>query len=282
MPRKSNSPTLEPQPELMVTHADAEQRLTERIRLGEALQSDIQTPESLNTVRGDLDRWHAFNGELLERLFTSDKFAKEYRMWGLSVISMNASFRVEVQEFLEELSHKINRLFSIRDRLPLIPTRPGVPQVTRADRTSGTGRVFIVHGHDSAARDSLARFIARLELVPVILHEQAGRSRTIIEKLEDYSDVEFALVLLTSDDVGTAKKDQGSVRPRARQNVILELGYFVGKLGRDRVCALYENGVELPSDVLGVQFVELRSGWEMEVGKELRAAGFVIDMNKLC
>ena len=127
----------------------------------------------------------------------------------------------------------------------------------------------------------MARVVERLGLEAVILHEQAGRSRTIIEKLEDHSDVDFAVILLTPDDVGAAKADQANLKPRARQNVILELGYFVGKLGRDRVCALHADGVELPSDVLGVQYIELHHGWEMELGKELRAAGFDIDMNKL-
>jgi predicted nucleotide-binding protein len=124
--------------------------------------------------------------------------------------------------------------------------------------------------------------VERLGLEAVILHEQAGRSRTIIEKLEDHSDVDFAVILLTPDDVGAAKADEANLKPRARQNVILELGYFVGKLGRDRVCALWADGVELPSDVLGVQYIELRTGWELELGRELRAAGLDIDMNKLC
>jgi predicted nucleotide-binding protein len=216
-------------------------------------------------------------------LFTTDKFAKEYRFFGMSFVNTYPSFTKDLQDFRDHLSDKIHRLTSIRERLPLIPVIAGVSQMKRpiARRGQENRTVFIVHGHDSGARESLARFIERLGLEAVILHEQAGRSRTIIEKLEDHSDVDFAVVLLTPDDVGAAKADQVNLKARARQNVILELGYFVGKLGRERVCALCAEGVEVPSDVLGVQYVPIRSGWEVELARELKAAGFAIDMNKL-
>jgi predicted nucleotide-binding protein len=87
---------------------------------------------------------------------------------------------------------------------------------------------------------------------PIVLHEQASRGKTVIEQFEAHADVEFAVVLLTGNDVGAAKSEPAKLQPRARQNVILELGCFTGRIGRDRVCALYENGVELPSDYDGV------------------------------
>jgi predicted nucleotide-binding protein len=144
-----------------------------------------------------------------------------------------------------------------------------------------TNKAFVVHGHDQSAKESVARFLERLGIEAVILHEQATGGRTIVEKLEHYSDVAFAVVLLTPDDVGGVKDAApDKLESRARQNVILELGYFVGKLSRKHVCALYKGPLELPSDYFGVGYVSLDdTGWRIELGKELRAAGFKVDMN---
>jgi predicted nucleotide-binding protein len=115
----------------------------------------------------------------------------------------------------------------------------------------------------------------------VILHERPDKGRTIIEKFEDYSDVQFAAVLLTPDDMGKARDDD-NLKPRARQNVIFELGFFIGKLGRENVCALHKGDVEILSDYQGVVWKSMEGdGWRFELAKELRAAGFDIDANRL-
>lgn len=145
-------------------------------------------------------------------------------------------------------------------------------------------KVFIVHGHNNEVKESVSRFIEKLQLVAVILHEQPNKGRTIIEKFVEYSDVGFAVILLTADDVG-AKKAESDIKliPRARQNVILELGYFLGRLGREKVFVLYENGVEIPSDYQGVLFEPLdnKDNWKFSLAKELKEAKFEIDLNKL-
>lgn len=145
-------------------------------------------------------------------------------------------------------------------------------------------KVFLVHGHDDAVRETVARFLERLGLEVVILREQANEGRTIIEKFVDYSDVAFSVVLLTADDRGGTKDlTPESLKPRARQNVILELGFFLGKLGRRNVCALYEDGVEVPSDYQGVLFIPLDSAnaWRIPLAKEMRAAGLEVDLNEV-
>ena len=146
---------------------------------------------------------------------------------------------------------------------------------------SDFGRVFIVHGHDEAPREMVARFIAKLGLDPVILHEQANRGMTVPEKLDTFGDVGYAVVLLTPDDVGR-KKAESRDSPRARQNVILELGYFVGRLGRERVTALLKDDVEIPSDYLGVVYARFDEGggWRLDLARELRSSGYEIDLNK--
>lgn len=91
----------------------------------------------------------------------------------------------------------------------------------------------------------------------------------------------FAVVLLTPDDIGAAGADPDKLQRRARQNVLLELGYFIGKLNRKHVCALYVGPLELPSDYLGVGYVALDpgGGWRLQLARELRTAGFAVDMN---
>lgn len=140
--------------------------------------------------------------------------------------------------------------------------------------------VFIVHGHDEGARESVARFITNLGLKPIILHEQANRGRTVIEKVEAHSDVSFVVVLLTPDDLGKAK-NSNELEPRVRQNVLLELGYFFGRLGRENVCALKRGNVEIPSDFAGVVWEDMDSGsgWKQALGRELEASGQSIDWN---
>lgn len=144
-------------------------------------------------------------------------------------------------------------------------------------------KVFVVHGQNGATLHETARFLERLEQEVMILREQPNQGRTIIEKFEDYSDVGFAVVLLTPDDHGgEASKPHSEQKPRARQNVIFELGYFIGQLGRKRVCALYAPGVEIPSDYSGVFYIELDKGggWKISLAKEMKAAGLPVDLNK--
>jgi predicted nucleotide-binding protein len=158
------------------------------------------------------------------------------------------------------------------------------PKGAAARSRRASRRVFVVHGHDEAARESISRFLERLDLVPVVLREQPSAGRTVIEKFEGESDVGFAVVLLTPDDVGgIANARKKTLRPRARQNVIFELGYFAGALGRRRVVALVKHEVEIPSDYHGVVFIQLDSndGWRLKVAQELKAAGLTIDFNKV-
>ena len=124
--------------------------------------------------------------------------------------------------------------------------------------------------------------LAPLEVV--ILSEQVNRGATIIEKLERHSDVQFAVVLMTADDIGGKKEHTvETLQARARQNVVLELGYFMAKIGRHNVCVLYENGVELPSDYYDVVFIEIddKGAWRYALAKELRQGGLTVDLNRL-
>jgi predicted nucleotide-binding protein len=142
-------------------------------------------------------------------------------------------------------------------------------------------KVFVVHGHDDGAREAVARFLEQIGFEAIILHEQASQGRTVIEKVEAHGEVGFAVVLLTPDYEGCKKGE--TLKSRARQNVVLELGYFVGRLGRDRVCAMTRGDVEIPSDFGGVVYepFDVAGGWRQALGRELQAAGFDVDWNNV-
>jgi predicted nucleotide-binding protein len=159
---------------------------------------------------------------------------------------------------------------------------PSSPTSTKTVALVVSEEVFIVHGQDSPAKIEVARIIERAGLKAVILHEQPNQGRTIIEKFEAHGGTAgFAVIVVTPDDVGGLNKDH--LQPRARQNVIGEMFWFAGKLGRDRVCALKKGDVEMPSDFAGVGYTEMddRGAWKQELLRELQAAGYTkIDWGK--
>jgi predicted nucleotide-binding protein/FixJ family two-component response regulator len=156
----------------------------------------------------------------------------------------------------------------------------------RRRRERFSRRIFIVHGRDDSLKRELASFLKRLELVPVILHEQPDKGQTLLAKLQsEMQDVGFAFVLLTPDDVG-GLVGEPLQQSRARQNVLFEHGLLVGILGASRVCAIERGAVERPSDLHGVLYKTLPSDGsirdiELEIGNELAAAGYSVDMAEL-
>ena len=143
-------------------------------------------------------------------------------------------------------------------------------------------KVFVVHGHDDEAKIAVSDFLKQIGLEPIILHEQTDQGRTIIEKFSDYAgEVSYAVVILTPDDIGGAASEGNikKLKQRARQNVILELGFFISALGRGHVCALKRGDIEIPSDYAGVIYktFDEAGAWKIELAKELLAAGLDID-----
>jgi predicted nucleotide-binding protein len=146
-------------------------------------------------------------------------------------------------------------------------------------------RVFIVHGHDEAAREAAARVVERAGLEAIVLREQPGEGRTILERFEKHSAAaDFAVVLLTPDDIGgPCGTSPDQLKPRARQNVIAELFFFIGLLGRNRVCALVKGDIELPSDLAGVVYKEMDPAghWRLVLAQAMVSAGLPVDLNKV-
>ena len=183
----------------------------------------------------------------------------------------------KLESLNETLHEKLQDVEDMSEEISAFYAEPPERTVTITNR-----EVFIVHGHDEASKLAVVDFIGKLELNPVILHEKPNEGRTIIEKFENHADVAFAVVLITPDDVGALAEETPKLKPRARQNVILELGFFLGSLGRKRVCALYKENVEIPSDYKGVLFIPMdaSNGWQLSLAREIKAAGIQVDLNK--
>lgn len=274
-------------PKLLIDLADAEAQLRDRIAKGNAI---IETPPSngaeLESARQQYYTWDEYNSALLGRLFSTPELVREYSFWGIAVIAGRTSLGEDIAEFMGDVSRKIRRLESVIERLPLYTPSRGVsgsPKMPTSEPLTPRN-VFIVHGRNNELKETVARYIAQLDLTPIILHEQASAGATIIEKFESASDACFAVVLLTPDDVGclAPAKSMGDLKARARQNVIFEWGFFVAHLGRRKVCALVPEGVEMPSDMHGIVYVSLdqNGAWKMLLARELKAASVNVDLNR--
>jgi len=161
-----------------------------------------------------------------------------------------------------------------REELPT-PVMFNQPQLSRGD-------ILLVHGRDEATKESLLEFLEKLGLHPLVLHEQPDGGRSLIEKSEEFSNILFAIILITPDDIAAPRHKPKEKQVRVSQNVIFELGYLMGKLGRRRVCTLYKEGVEIPSDYSGTVYIPMdsRGAWRLLIAKEIKQAGIEIDLNK--
>lgn len=145
-------------------------------------------------------------------------------------------------------------------------------------------KVFVVHGHDEVAKKSMELFLKEIGYEPVVLSEQPSLGKTIIEKIEEYSDVPFGVVLYTECDKGRGKNEDATAeRYRARQNVVFEHGYLIGRLGRENVCALVRGNIETPGDISGVVYIKMDEddGWKLKLAQEMKKAGLIVDMNSI-
>lgn len=302
------TPTPPPPPaKLLVSVNEAREKLVSRREQGFSLlsgqQSSVNSSDTLEQAEAAYRKWNDFNKELLRRIFDTTEYADAYASAGVhsfGIYSLGGGRDVynEIQDHYAIFNSKIAYLDSLAERLDLIDVAPSVliaartaaavtPQAEPKGPKSNK-KVFIVHGQDSETKTIVARFIEHCGLQPVILHEQADQGRTIIEKFEQTSDVGFAVILLTPDDLGGLAPAAGgttldNAKPRARQNVILELGYFIGKLGRKGVCALKKGDVDLPSDFSGVVYTPYDGadeGWKIKLAREMKAAGLEVDLNK--
>jgi predicted nucleotide-binding protein len=233
---------------------------------------------ALHVSRRETEKWLKFTIDLLKGLFSDFSIQKEFG--GPDVILLS---RDPATELLRIIDNRIHSLDSILQRLPLFQSFQPVSVKPILPGLAASTDVFIVHGHDNAVKEEVARFVEKLGLRAIILHEQSDKGRTIIEKFEAHANVGFAVILLTPDDIGHPKDRPAEATPRARQNVLFELGFFIGSLGRARVCVLRKGDIETPTDHSGVLYktMETNGGWKFELAREIKQAGIDIDLNRV-
>ena len=217
---------------------------------------------------------------------TSDITFKEYATLGIK-FPPSLSMLVAPKELLKDDTYfrDITRsiLKECRSQIEKDTSKAEVPTHNTPKAPMDKSKVFIVHGHDDAAKEAVARFVERIGFEAIILHEQASSGKTIIEKIEANSNVGFGIVLYTPCDLGASQRQEDQQKPRARQNVVFEHGYLIGKIGRKNVCALVKGDIETPNDISGVVYIKMEGEkeWKYKVADEMKACGYDIDLNKI-
>lgn len=188
-----------------------------------------------------------------------------------------------VEEYKSSVRDKIAYIKGFIQRMSIIPCKFESQTVMAAKSNNETKKIFIVHGHDCNTRNEAELLVKQLGFEPVVLFKKPNMGDTIIEKLlRESSEAAFSIVLYTKCDEGKAVEDK-DLKPRARQNVVFEHGLMCGLLGRKRVVALVEEGVEIPGDLSGVVYITLDNTqrWQFDVAREMKASGLAVDLNKL-
>ncbi|MBN8877473.1 MAG: nucleotide-binding protein [Sphingobacteriales bacterium] len=263
--------------------------LSERINEGKGLKErQVQTAQDLEKFRKDYGEWNTYNSEYLKYSFNNpqSEYKRGYDEEGYSFMGRLGRYTSEVDDYKDLIQRRVNNLERLLKVTDLLKSEAviGIGNIREAKSRDVTKtEVFIVHGHDETAKVKAARFIEKLGFKPIILHEQASSGKTIIEKIEEYSNVGFGIVLYTPCDIGGKNAEKPNLKLRARQNVVFEHGYLIGKIGRSNVCALVKGEIETPNDISGVVYVPMddSDAWHLLIARELKKSGYDVDMNKV-
>lgn len=287
--KRTTKPTIERELTYLVkAKSTFKTEVQERIDFGEELlKINLQTMEDFEKLKKEYSSWHDYNLELLKQSF--NKPYNEYRdtydkvgSWSGIFLGGRTSATDEVKEFIDKFNTKVDNLKKLVQKTDLLKSiEPENKTEVLTEIELNKSQVFIVHGHDDLAKVETARFIEQLGFKPIILHEQASAGQTIIEKIESYSNVGFGIVLYTQCDIGAKKGHETELKYRARQNVVFEHGYLIGKIGRKNVAALVKGNIETPNDISGVVYISMDNDWKLDIAKELRSSGYQVDMNKV-
>lgn len=273
----ANSPTRGPV--LLGELADAEAALDDQLQRSANMLTDLErtSGQRLNVLARRAESWANGVERLLVAMFADRSVADEFMAVDAGGPFMSAGQDQIRDRTSRVLEARFENLRAIHLRIRFFPRQAPGPRARTTDRSKK--RIFIVHGRDRGMRSEVEAYVRRLGLDPVILEDEAGGMRTIIEKFERYSDVAFAMVILSADDVGRANTET-DLKPRARQNAILELGFFINALTRDMVLVIVPSDLELPSDLHGSGEIRWGSEWKTKLVREIRQAGLEFDESK--
>jgi predicted nucleotide-binding protein len=287
MTKKSTHP-IKVRTALIIPKEEFKSQIIEQISQGKQFGiKNITTENQLSAIEKEFDIWDDYNNELLKSSFnnTGNEYRNSYKssgqMIGVSEVMRGISIhntQYRLKTLKERIEAKINELESLLAKVNLIHSEVEETRTTIAEKEASIyskDTVFIIHGHDDSMKKAVQLFISRAGLKDIVLHEQPDKSRTVIEKLiEEGNSASYVIALLSPDDT----QEDGTVR--ARQNVVLEIGYFIGRLGREKVRLLRKGEVVIPSDLQGILFENFdnEGAWRIKILKEMHAVGLPIDL----
>lgn len=247
--------------------------------------------EAEKAFKENFHRWNDRNKAIYRSSFTEPEsmyyheYEEQYwQVWGSDT----------VKEYKDNIKRLSNHMQGDIERVDLIECSVEVAELKAVNQPKELSQeIFIVHGHNEEMKQTVARIVSKLGLKPIILHEQPNGGKTIIEKFESNAkSISFAIILLSADDLAASCRDLNGVNNedvrqhlenRARQNVVFEMGYFVGKLGRSNVFLLLQDGVAKPGDLDGIVYTayDAAHAWRFELVKELKSCGYNVDANNI-
>ena len=275
--------------ELIISPTELDKELTLRLRIGSNLfNQKVTSSQEFSKLKRDYSDWNDYNSEYLKGIFNipNNEYKTKYDTIGkfIGLYDLTVTIDVELINFKKLLFGKIDTLKKLKAKSKLLRTSMKNKKVELLNKIpNNKTEVFIVHGHDEAAQSKTARFIEKIGFKPIILNEQTSSSKTIIEKIEAYSNVGFGIILYTPCDIGAKNENNPNYKNRARQNVIFEHGFLMGKIGRENICALVKDEIETPNDLSGIVYTKMDSenAWQIKLARELKKSGYEFDLNKL-
>lgn len=288
---RKNSTNEELRTSLVIVRESFKSKLIEQISQGrQQLSANIQTEEQLKQKEKEYGIWDDYNNEFLKNSFNNpdNEYKHGYKnsglMIGVSDVMMGASIydpNHRLKTLKQRIEAKTTSLESLLSKADLILSEVETASIIERKKIKETimePTIFIIHGHDEEMKRSVQLFLNRAKLKDIVLHEQPDKNRTIIEKLiEEGETASYVIALLSPDDT------QNDGTHRARQNVILEIGYFIGKLGREKVRILRKGDTVIPSDLQGILYenYDKDGAWRIKLTKEMKSVGIPIDMEKI-
>ena len=251
---------------LKITLKDAEKILIKQIEEGKQIKdSSITNINLLHQAEKKYNIWNSYNFKKLKQIFDKKIIAKEYSTseWSIGgILISDLTLQEKTSKFLNNIQHKINKLNSIKASFELL----------EAKKSEKKNKIFFVHGGYTNFSQTIIDFLNESGFELIILQEIAHAGKTIIDEVAN-TDIKYAIVLLSPT------VENGST---ANQNVILELGIFIGKLGRKNVFCLYEENLELPADYHGFRYIKLdnKNKWQKTLLEEIKSADLEIDLKK--
>lgn len=270
---------------LKVPKYEAYSRIKSRIKKGiELKKSIINTVADYQRAEEEKELWHSFNYEMLLGLFDSDVLAREYLGSGFPDSYIKPKLSNIHNLFNTSMERKIKALERILDMLDFIAEikGTGASSPDQSHRSPTQDVVFAIYGGDQTAKQAVTAFIEKLGLRTRIVDSKPHYSTYTNDLIDRNLKYAFAIMVLTPADIGYPQSNPQQPRIRASQSDILKLGCFLGELGKGKVCALFQEDMELPTGNDGIAFIELdnKEGWQLKLAKQIANAGIDIDINR--